>query len=308
MFESICSYPLTADLFAQAIHPSEPLVSVGLATGHVETFRLPSDDLSQSQNGGDDADDDDDDDTGSVLSKSSVLSNTTPTGTIERVWRTRRHKGSCRSLAYSVDGALLYSAGTDGLVKVAAADTGRVTAKIVVPFAAASSDGSARVGAAPAVDAPTVIHALSPQSLILATDSGAMYVYDLRDPLIASPSAGAGASSSSSSSPACLSARPQQTHHPHDDYVSSLTPLPPSAASTSGFSKQWITTGGTTVALTDLRRGVLVRSEDQEEELVSSCYVTGLRRGGTSQGEKLLVGGSGGVLTLWEKGAWDDQD
>lgn len=105
-----------------------------------------------------------------------------------------------------------------------------------------------------------------------------------------------------------MSARPQQTHHPHDDYISSLTPLPPSETSTSGFSKQWVTTGGTTLAVTDLRRGVLVRSEDQEEELVSSVYIGGLRAGGTSRGEKVIVGGSSGVLTLWEKGAWDDQD
>jgi hypothetical protein len=53
---------------------------------------------------------------------------------------------------------------------------------------------------------------------------------------------------------------------------------------------------------------VLVRSEDQEEELISSVYVTGLKAGGTSRGEKLIVGGGSGVLTLWEKGAWDDQD
>lgn len=51
-----------------------------------------------------------------------------------------------------------------------------------------------------------------------------------------------------------------------------------------------------------------MRSEDQEEELVSSVYVTGLKAGGTSTGEKLLVGGASGILTLWEKGVWDDQD
>lgn len=140
------------------------------------------------------------------------------------------------------------------------------------------------------VDAPTVIHALSPQTLLLATDSSALHLYDLRIPY------------------SQVSARPEQSHHPHDDYISSLTPLPPSDTSTSGFSKQWVTTGGTTLAVTDLRRGVLVRSEDQGEELISSAFMGGLPKSGTSRGEKVIVGGSSGVLTLWEKGAWDDQD
>jgi hypothetical protein len=60
--------------------------------------------------------------------------------------------------------------------------------------------------------------------------------------------------------------------------------------------------------VTDLRRGVLVRSEDQEEELVSTAFISGLASSGTSRGEKVAVGGSNGVVTLWEKGAWDDQD
>jgi hypothetical protein len=60
--------------------------------------------------------------------------------------------------------------------------------------------------------------------------------------------------------------------------------------------------------VTDIRRGVLVKSEDQEEELLSSCYVGGFAKRGTSQGEKILVGGGDGVITLWEKGVWDDQD
>lgn len=51
-----------------------------------------------------------------------------------------------------------------------------------------------------------------------------------------------------------------------------------------------------------------MKSEDQEEELTSSLFVSGLKAGGTSKGEKLLVGGAGGVITLWERGAWDDQD
>jgi hypothetical protein len=135
-----------------------------------------------------------------------------------------------------------------------------------------------------------MIHALSPQTLLLGTDSSALHLYDLRIPY------------------SKVSARPEQSHHPHDDYISSLTPLPASDTSTSGFSKQWVTTGGTTLAVTDLRRGVLVRSENQEEEMVSSVYMGGLPSSGTSRGEKVIVGGASGILTLWEKGAWDDQD
>lgn len=140
------------------------------------------------------------------------------------------------------------------------------------------------------IDSPSKIHALSPQTLLLATDSGALHVYDLRIPY--SP----------------VSARPEQTYYPHDDYISSLTALPPSDTSTSGFSRQWITTGGTTLAATDLRKGILRRSEDQEEELISSAYIGGLPSSGSSVGEKVIVGQASGVLTLWEKGVWDDQD
>ncbi|KAJ9644070.1 WD repeat-containing protein jip5 [Coniosporium tulheliwenetii] len=226
MFDTVCSLPLTSDLFAQAIHPTEPLFAVGLAAGHVQTYRLPTVASDGSSDGDGQASDN-------------------GTGCVDTLWRTRRHKGSCRCLSWSHDGGALLSAGTDGLVKSADAMT--------------------------------------------ATDSSALHLYDLRDHSF-------------------ISQKPAQTHHPHDGYISSLTPLPPSAASTSGYSKQWVSTGGTTLAVTDLRRGVLVRSEDQEEELLSSCFVGGLPARGTSTGEKVLVGGGGGVLTLWEKGAWDDQD
>ncbi|KAL3466503.1 WD repeat-containing protein jip5, partial [Aspergillus heterothallicus] len=270
MFDTVCTFPLPADLFAQAIHPSEPVISVGLSTGHVQTFRLPSEEPEA------DSDNDEGDDS---ASKTSASSKNDGRGHIDTVWQTRRHKGSCRTLAFGIDGEVLYSAGTDGIVKAANAETGRVVNKILVP---AAKDGS--------IDAPTVVHALSPQTLLLATDSSKLHLYDLRVPY------------------SKVTARPQQTHRPHDDYISSLTPLPPSDTSTSGFSKQWVTTGGTTLAVTDLRRGVLVRSEDQGEELVSSTFISGLASGGTSRGEKVVVGGSNGVLTLWERGAWDDQD
>jgi hypothetical protein len=115
MFENICALPVEDDIFVQAIHPSEPLVAVGLASGHVQTYRLPS--------GAGDGDDND-----------TTLASENGFGTIDSLWRTRRHKGSCRTLGYSVDGSQLYSAGTDGIVKIADCHTGQVSAKICVPF------------------------------------------------------------------------------------------------------------------------------------------------------------------------------
>ncbi|KAK6581091.1 hypothetical protein PZA11_006579 [Diplocarpon coronariae] len=262
LFENLCTLPLSSDLFAQVIHPTEPILAVGLSGGHVQSFKLPA--IASSSDEEEDA-------------NASVIS--TGTGTIDTEWKTRRHKGSCRTLAYSGDGEILYSAGTDGLLKAASSSTGQVVSKILVP-----SDPSGKL------DYPTLIHALTPQTLLLATDSAALHLYDLR-------------------APSTLGPKPSQTYRPHDDYISSLTPLPPTATSTSGFSKQWVTTGGTTLAVTDLRRGVLVKSEDQEEELLCSVFVGGLpSRPGRSKGEKVLIGSSSGVLTLWERGVWDDQD
>ncbi|KAK3674850.1 WD repeat-containing protein jip5 [Recurvomyces mirabilis] len=285
MFDTICSLPLTADLFAQTVHPTAPIVSIGLSSGHVATLRLPPVDEEESAALAP-----------SSSSTSSILSRRGSNGTsvIDTAWRTKRHRGSCRSLSYSLDGAQLYSAGSDGLVKAAELETGRVTGKIAVP----ASRGGVEV------DAPSVVHALSPQTLLVGTDAGALHLFDLRDPAPSLPL-------SDAAKTAFVSSRPAQTHHPHtDEYISSLSHLPPSTTSTSGFSKQWLTTGGTTLALTDLRRGVLVKSEDQEEILMSSLYVTGLpaKKSTGSSGEKALVGGGDGVITLWEKGQWDDQD
>ena len=116
MFDTVCTLPLSVDLFAQALHPREPVVSVGLSTGHVQTFRLPSDEV--------DSDNDD------VASNSSARNGR---GHIDTMWRTRRHKGSCRTLGFGIDGETLYSAGTDGLVKAAKAETGVVENKIAIP-------------------------------------------------------------------------------------------------------------------------------------------------------------------------------
>ena len=87
MFDTVCTLPLSSELFAQALHPSEPVVAVGLSAGHVQSFRLPSTD--EDLNGHEGA--------------------SNGYGNIVTQWRTRRHKGSCRSLVFSVDGEGSYS-------------------------------------------------------------------------------------------------------------------------------------------------------------------------------------------------------
>lgn len=48
----------------------------------------------------------------------------------------------------------------------------------------------------------------------------------------------------------------------------------------------------------DIRKGVLIKSEDQGEELLSSCIVDG----------KLVVGSEKGILRIWQAGLWDDNE
>lgn len=250
MFDTICTLPLPADLFAQAVHPSEPILTVGLSSGHVLSYKLPP---------GDEDDNSESNEAHSPQPLPTVNGNgPTPIisnfrrsssasenglGSIDTIWKTRRHNGSCRCVSYNHDGSWCYSGGTDGLVKAFDSETGKVVSKIAIP-------PDSELGEE---DAPTVLHALSPQALLLGTDSGKLYLHDLRQGGIE------------------IAAKAAKVWQPHqDEHVNSLFPLPISEASTSSFPKQWVTVGGSTLVVTDLRKGIISTSEDQEAELTTA--------------------------------------
>ncbi|KAH6667064.1 WD repeat-containing protein [Plectosphaerella plurivora] len=253
MFENLCTLPLSAEVFATALHPTEPLLTVGLSSGHVQTFSLPPVATNSKRRG--------------------AAEN--GKGMIATLWQTKRHRGSCRTLAYNLDGSALYSAGTDALIKQFSPHDGRVISKATVPLRAGVPDE------------PCVLHVLNPESLLLGCDSGALHLYEIKD--------------------GKLSDIPVRTHYPHDDYVSSIIPLPPTEESTSGFSKQWISTGGTMLAASDWYKGVGTQSDDQEDELLCAAFIPGIGPKKNRKNGMVAVGSGSGVVTLWDKGVWDDQ-
>ncbi|CUS13727.1 unnamed protein product [Tuber aestivum] len=189
-------------------------------------------------------------------------------------WGTRRYRQSCRAVAFSADGEYIFSAGVNSLLKLADANTGQVVSKAYVP---SLKDLTAEY--------PSVIAPLSSAHLLVGTDSRRIHLYDVRENSLT---------------------RPAQTWKKvHDDYISSITPLPSAGG---GLARQFVSTGASTLAYIDFRKPgkAVISSEDQDDEQLCSAYVSGLSARAGRGGEKILVGNSSGFAALWNRDEWED--
>ncbi|KAG0130740.1 WD40-repeat-containing domain protein [Tuber indicum] len=190
-------------------------------------------------------------------------------------WGTRRYRESCRAVAFTTGGEYIFSAGVNSLLKLADVGTGQVVSKAYIPSLKNLTD-----------EYPSVITPLSSVHLLVGTDSGRIHLYDVRENSLT---------------------RPAQTWKKvHDDYISSITPLPPYGG---GLPRQFASTGASTLAYIDFRKQgkAVIRSEDQEDEQLCSAYVSGLPARAGRRGGRVLVGSSSGVVALWNRDEWEDQ-
>jgi WD40 repeat protein len=78
----------------------------------------------------------------------------------------------------------------------------------------------------------------------------------------------------------------------HDDCITSVIAMEHKS------KYQFLTSGSTTVALVDVRKGVIVKSDDQEDEILSGCLASE---------QTSMFGMSEGVVTLWKNDQLQDQ-
>lgn len=115
---------------------------------------------------------------------------------------------------------------------------------------------------------PTVLHVMSPDFMAVGTESGEVQFFDLRSSL-----------------------RPVSSVTAHPDYISSLATLP------GEHRPQLISTGESTLSITDIRNGMIDSSEDQQDELLSCAFLPGRK-------SRAVVGTALGCLTFFDVGFW----
>lgn len=279
-------------LFSLAAHPTRPILLSGLASGHLYCNTYDAEKLEEKQSesreklallereaykkGK----------INSVVKSVSQLKNKwweviadnteiPEDSNIVTNWKTKRHKGSCRSVIFDpLQGSLgenLYSVGTDHIIKKASTETGKVLSKTsTLEHYPNPKDAITKLA-----------HSASHPFLLTGTENGHVLIYDSKN------------LSSSQLKFKVLQA--------HEDSINDILPMPAVSA------YHYLTLGSTTLSHLDIRKGIITQSDDQEDELLSMCYATDQIN--SNQNDTVLVSHGEGIVTIWKnsKNSFRDQ-
>lgn len=255
----------TDPLFAVAAHPSEPVLVSGLATGHVYCNRYDAEALEEKQKR----------ERARIATSIRSVSQSktkwwevteytadTQDRTYTTLWKTKRHKGSCRAVIFDPTtanaGKYIYTAGSDNVIKKAAVETGKVASKADIVKEYHSKDDSIT----------KLCHSSTHDFLLAGTENGLVLVLDSKD---------LGSSLKYSVAKA------------HEDSINHILPMPHVSA------YHYLTLGLTTLSHIDIRKGIITQSDDQEDELLSMCYPTD-----DTLNDTVLVTHGEGIVTIWK--------
>lgn len=244
-------------IFTTAAHPSKNLILTGLATGHLYMSSYQGEALEDAV-----------ETRRSTIKQGTKLKKTWTRFNVKDLdedlvkvqWKTKRHKGSCRSVAFDSTGDNIYTVGTDKVIKRANTETGKV---IVKTDTIDMKQNFTKLILAP--NKPVVV---------VGSEAGHVHVFDTR-----------------------TMKEVHKVLNCHDDAVNSLT----SMSAKSDY--QYLSVGSTTLTHFDIRKGIIQQSEDQEDEMLSVCFVD------PSKCDTAIAGMGEGVVTMWkgEKNDYVDQ-
>lgn len=269
-------------LFSLAAHPTRPILATGLATGHLFCVQYDAEKLEEKCR--------ERREKISLMEKEAFKSGklSTITKSVSQLkskwwtivedntdipsdydivtnWKTKRHKGSCRSVIFdpleNSVGENLYSVGTDHIIKKANTETGKVVSKITTSDHYNSKDAITKLS-----------HSTSHPFLLAGTENGHVLVYD---------------SSNLGSSQLKF-----KVTEAHEDSINDILPMPTVSA------YHYLTLGSTTLSHIDIRKGIITQSDDQADELLSMCYASDNVT--DNNNDTVLIGHGEGIVTIWK--------
>ncbi|SSD61581.1 related to WD repeat-containing protein JIP5 [Saccharomycodes ludwigii] len=274
-------------LFDVKLHPSKPIIISSLATGYVTCHKYDPKQLTSfmqsvkrkrekyTEFAGETATGATSVNTNNVLCKVFTVDprgndSSNATSFLTLMWKTRRHKGSVRSMCVDENGDYVYTIGSDNILKKANTMDGKVVKKINL-LTLLSDDHSKDESTV--LKITKLVKSAKQPLLILGDESGNVYVLSSKD----------------------LSLQ-NTIHNIHNgDAINDLIPF----AKRSVY--KYISLGQTTLAYWDSRKSKdkdgeskITVSDDQEDEILCGTFVN------PENGEVLVCGMGEGILTIWK--------